>query len=101
MTKFSIDEINSLIEKLQDAKEQIERNRIIQIQYQQSIETYLQKYNRCMAIIDTAKEEFAERKAWLEKALKYDENQTMVQQCKLYAQLDQIKWAIELLEKEV
>lgn len=66
MTKLSIDEINALVTKLENAKE-----------------------------------EFAERKAWLEKALKYDENQTMVQQCKLYAQLDQIKWAIELLEKEV
>jgi hypothetical protein len=37
-------------------------------------------------------EEMQEKLEWLIKALDYPENQTMVQQCKIYAQIDLLRW---------
>ena len=37
-------------------------------------------------------EEIRKRLDWLIKALDDEDNQTQIQQCKLYAQIDFIKW---------
>lgn len=42
-----------------------------------------------------SKQDLINRQEWLKKALKMQENQEMLQQCKLYAQLDLINWILE------